>query len=384
MRFDFVAPRRIAFGAGRVAELGAAAATMGSRALLVTGSRPERVKVAAEQLDAAGVAYDTWSVSGEPTVEVAEQGTAHAREAGVDLVVSVGGGSVLDTGKAIAGLAGASGPARRYLEVVGDAQPLDGTPLPQIAVPTTAGTGSEATKNAVLGVPERGVKVSLRDPAMVPALALVDPELTRGVPPTVTAASGLDALTQLIEPFTSHLATPTTDALCRDGIPRAARALPRAHRDGDDLDARSEMALASLYGGLALANAKLGAVHGFAGPLGGLRPAPHGAVCGRLLPVATAVNVRALQERDPDGRALLRYREVGALLTGDPDATVEDAVEWLRALVESLDVPGLAEYGVTEEDLPAVVEAAGRSSSMQGNPIELTVDERREILARAR
>jgi len=254
-------------------------------------------------------------------------------------------------------------------------------------VPTTAGTGTEVTRNAVLASPEHRVKVSLRSPLMLPRLALVDPELTHTLPPPVTASTGLDALTQVVEPFVSHRANPLTDAICREGMRRAARSLRRAYESagepGDDAAAREDMALTSLFGGLALANAKLGAAHGFAGPLGGMFPAPHGAVCGRLLPHVVAINVRALQERLPESAALHRYDEVAQILTGNGSATADDGVAWVQELCDALEVPPLAAYGVTEEDFPALIEKGSVSSSMQGNPIQLTPDEMWEILARA-
>ncbi len=402
MRFDVAAPRRIAFGPGRVAGVGDAAAALGLRALLVTGATPARAEPVARRLAEAGLGSVTATVEGEPTVTRIEEIAARAAAEGCDVVVSVGGGSVVDAGKAAAALAAAPGPTRRYLEVIGEGHPLEADPLPHVAVPTTAGTGAEVTKNAVLGVPHEGLKVSLRDARMVPQQAIVDPELTHGLPVAVTVRTGLDALTQLIEPFTSPEASPVTDALCRDGIPRAARALPRVARTAaeqeaartaaepaepaepaEDVDAREDMALAALLGGLALANAKLGAVHGFAGPLGGLRPAPHGAICGRLLPVVTEANLRALREREPAHPALDRYAEVARLLTGHEAATADDAVAFLEALVGDLDVPGLAAWGVTEGDVPGLVTAAARASSMRGNPIELTEDERAAVLRRA-
>ena len=253
-----------------------------------------------------------------------------------------------------------------------------------MALPTTAGTGSEVTRNAVLAAPEQRVKVSLRSPRMLARLALVDPELTYSLPPAVTASSGLDALTQLIEPFVTPAANPLTDALCRDGIPRAARALRRAYADGADAEARQDMALASLLGGLALANSRLGAVHGLAGPLGGWLPAaPHGALCARLLPIVTAANVRALDLRGRTSPALARYAEAAALLTGDKEASAADAAEWLGALAAALHIPPLREYGLTSGDIGALVPQAQRANSMRGNPIALTDAEVAEILEQA-
>ncbi|NDJ79147.1 MAG: iron-containing alcohol dehydrogenase, partial [Chloroflexi bacterium] len=230
--------------------------------------------------------------------------------------------------------------------------------------------------------PEHRVKVSLRHPLMLPDVALVDPELTYSLPPEITAYTGLDALTQVIEPLVSHQSNPLTDAICREGIQRAARSLQRAYEQPDPA-AREDMALASLFGGLALANAKLGAVHGFAGPFGGMFHAPHGAVCAALLPHVMAINVDVLRRRDSENPALARYDEVARLLTGDVHATAQDGVAWISELCQMLNVPALSRFGFGEADFDALIEKAGRSSSMKGNPIQLTVDEMREILQRA-
>lgn len=383
MTFTFATATQIVFGSGALATLAQQTPRLGRRALLVTGANTMRAAPAAELLVGAGVAVTTYRVPGEPTVDVLERGLIAARHDGVDFVVAMGGGSAIDTGKAIAALAPAPGPLLRYLEVIGQAQPLEAEPLPFVAIPTTAGTGAEVTKNAVIASPDEQVKVSLRDARMLPDLALVDPTLTHDMPPSVTAATGLDALTQVIEPYVSPRANPLTDALCRDAIPRAAAALPRAFADGSDAEARHDMALVSLSGGLALANAGLGAVHGFAGPLGGLLTAPHGAICGRLLPIVSHVNVTALRSRAPEDPAGARYDEVARLLTGRADAVAADGVDWLDALATELGVPGLANYGLHDEGIARTVPAAQRASSMKANPIELTVDELTDILRRA-
>jgi alcohol dehydrogenase class IV len=218
---------------------------------------------------------------------------------------------------------------------------------------------------------------------MLSRLALVDPLLTHTVPPDVTASTGLDALTQVLEPFVSHRANPLTDAVCREGLRRAARSLRRVYEQGDDADAREDMALVSLFGGLALANAGLGAVHGFAGPLGGMFPAPHGAVCACLLPHVMAVNVRALRERDPGSPSLRRYDEVACILTEDERATAADGVAWVEELCRGLRIPSLSTYGLAKADFPLLIEKASRSSSMKGNPVRLTEDEMGEVLALA-
>jgi alcohol dehydrogenase class IV len=383
MRFEFATATRIIFGAGSLKKVGAIAAGMGSRALVVTGNSPERAKPLLDDLAAQKVETATFAVPGEPTTHMASKGAQAAREAGCDMVIGIGGGSVIDAGKAIAALLTNDGEPLDYLEVIGEGQPLTKPPAPYIAIPTTAGTGSEVTKNAVLASPEHHVKVSLRSNLTLPRLAVVDPELTYSVPPEITASTGLDALTQVIEPYVSHLANPLTDAICREGIRRGAHSLRRAYENGNDAAAREDMSITSLFGGLALANAKLGAVHGFAGPMGGMFHAPHGAICGRLLPHVMAANVQALKKRRQGNEALQRYDEVAQLLIGTPRATAHDGVSWIRALCATLAVPPLSTFGVTENDFAPIIEKARKSSSMKGNPIELTAEEMEEILRRA-
>ena len=383
MRFEFATATRIIFGRGTLAEVGPIAAAIGSRALVITGRTPARAAPLLDLLAAENIETVTYSVAGEPTTETAWEATLEAREAHCDLIIGFGGGSVLDTGKAAAILLTNGGTPLDYLEVIGRGQPITRRAAPCIAIPTTAGTGAEVTRNAVLASPEHRVKVSLRSALMLPRVALVDPELTLTLSPEVTASTGLDALTQVLEPYVSHLSNPLTDALCREGMRRAARSLLRAYERGDDAVAREDMSLTSLFGGLALANAKLGAVHGFAGPMGGMFHAPHGVICGCLLPHVMAVNVRALQEREPESKALRRYDEIAAILTGDPGATASDGVAWVEGLCQALGVPSLSAYSVTPEEFPVIIEKASRSSSMKGNPIKLTPDEMREILTRA-
>jgi alcohol dehydrogenase class IV len=302
-------------------------------------------------------------------------------------VVAIGGGSVLDAGKAVAALMTNPGDVMDYLEIIGRARPLQHEPAPFIAVPTTAGTGAEVTRNAVLGAPDHRAKVSMRSPLMLPRVAVVDPELTVSVPADVTATTGLDALTQLIEPFVSPRANPLTDALCRDGMTRVARALRRAWRDGADLEARTDMCLAALFGGMALANAGLGAVHGLAGPLGGMLGAPHGALCAALLPAVLHGNCRALAARangDATAAAAMdRYEEVARILTGNRRASAGEAVAWARDLCRELDIPTLREMGLDPAEIPEAVERARQSSSMKGNPVALSPAELTEILAGA-
>lgn len=382
MNFEFAAPTRITFGEGRLADVPKIVLGMGSRTLVVEG-RSGRAELLIRELEEVGLATTSIRVASEPTIALVEHGLAQARSEQCDVVVALGGGSVIDAGKAISALLTNDAPVRDYLEVIGKARPLTNRAAPFIAIPTTAGTGAEVTRNAVLMAEEEQVKVSLRSPLMIPAVALIDPALTYSLPPSVTASTGLDALTQCIEPFVSPHANPLSDAVAREGIHRASGALRRAFRDGNDREARRDMAVASLCGGLALANAKLGAVHGFASPLCGMFPAPHGMACARLLPVITEINVRALRARTPNAMAVARYDEVARIVTGEASARAEDAVVWLRELVAELSVPGLATYGVRTADIPRVVAAARQASSMQGNPIGLTDAELHEALGAA-
>jgi alcohol dehydrogenase class IV len=383
VRFEFATATRIIFAPGASGEAGSLAADMGKRPLVLHDGAKERSAPLLNILSNAGLETSEFPVTGEPTIPGVLSATEKARQAGCDMVVGIGGGSVVDAGKAVAALLTNGGEPLDYLEVIGRGRPIEKPSAPYVAIPTTAGTGAEVTKNSVLLSPEHKVKVSMRSPLMLPRVALVDPLLTHSMPPAVTASTGLDALTQLLEPFVSKKANPVTDGICREGLALAARSLRRAYEDGTDAEARADMTLASLFGGLALANAGLGAAHGFAGPLGGMFPAPHGAVCARLLPYVVETNVRALQERAPDSPVLERFAEVARVLTADPTADIQDGVKWIQDLCADLKVPPLSEYGVGEKDFVAVVEKAQRASSMKGNPVELSVGELTEVLRKA-
>jgi alcohol dehydrogenase class IV len=383
MRFEFASAAQIIFGPGTLGEAVSAARSAGSRVLLVTGRTGERAGPLREHLRASGLAVEQFRVTGEPSLAAVREGVERARQAGSDVVVAIGGGSVLDAGKAIAALRTNPGDVLDYLEVIGAGKPLERPALPWIAVPTTAGTGAEVTRNAVLFCPEHRVKASLRSRFLLPRLAVVDPELTLELPPAITAATGLDALTQLIEPFVSLRANPLTDGFCREGIPRAAGSLVRAFHDGHDAEARANMALASLLSGLALANAGLGAVHGFAAAIGGMFPAPHGAVCAALLAPVMEANLKALRARQPDHPALARYDEVARLLTGGA-ARADEGIAWVRRVTSELAIPGLRAYGVEESHYAEIVARAARASSMRGNPLPLTEDELIAVLHAAR
>jgi alcohol dehydrogenase class IV len=383
MQFEFSTATQIIFGAGKAREIGTYAPILGHRAMAVTGRNPAQADIILEQLDKQGIESISFSVPGEPTTEMVLAGVQKARQAACDWVIGIGGGSVIDTGKVIAALLTNEGKLLDYLEVIGKAKPLEKMPAPYVAVPTTAGTGAEVTLNAVLESPEHGVKVSMRSPLMLPRLAVVDPELTYSMPPSITASTGLDAFTQLLEAFVSNKANPLTDGICREGLHRAAGALVHAFEDGSDTESREAMSLASLFGGLALANAKLGAVHGIAGPLGGMFKAAHGAICGRLLPFVTEMNISALQLREPESPALARYREVAQIVTEKPEAEPSDAITWVQNFCSRFKLPPLADYKITEADFPPLIERAQASSSMKGNPIKLSEEELVKILRKA-
>jgi len=375
MAFEFATAGRIIFGRGCAAQIGKEAAVRGPRVFVLSGRHSDRWGFLWRDLDDRQLSWQQFAITGEPTIEMIAQAAETAQHAAADVVIGIGGGSVIDAAKAVAAKVVNPGDLLDYLEVIGRGRTLAQPSLPCIAVPTTAGTGAEVTRNAVLRSEEHGVKVSLRSPTMLPVLSLVDPDLTLSVPPGVTAATGMDALTQLLEAFVSSRVNPLTDGICREGLTRAARSLELAFGQGDNGDAREDMALASLFGGLALANAGLGAVHGFAGPLGGMRPAAHGMICAALLPEVMAANIRALGERHADHYALERYREAAVLLTGREGARPEDGVDWIRQLGRRLVVPSLGALGFTADQTTEAVFKARQASSMKGNPVGLTEEE---------
>ncbi len=390
LTWGYSGPGDILFGEGAVRELGKRAAALGSRAFVVTGRDPDRAEEALKSLRAADLTVGVFPSSGEPTFEALRSALAAARrfsgEGGAAvpgqgfLVVGVGGGSALDLAKGTGILLANPGDPLDYAEVIGAGKPFANPSLPVIAVPTTAGTGSEATKNAVFADRNRGVKVSLRSPSMFPRLALVDPGLCFNLPPDVTAFTGMDALTQVLEPFVSVKANPVTDALCSAALAEVVPALRKAFRDGADREARAVLSRVSLFGGLALGNSGLGAVHGLAGPLGGRLPVPHGAACAAALAPAVRVNLRALRERAPDSPALGRYDRAARLLSGRDETRAGDLPGLLEDLVGELVIPGLRDYGLAGDHIPSLAADAAASSSMKGNPVLLTPPEIEEIL----
>jgi len=383
MQFEFATAGRILFGPGSRERIREIARAAGERVFLITGrSGPDYAAVAAG-LQEGGHDLRHQSVSGEPDVPIIGEALEAARLHKPQLVVAIGGGSVIDLGKVVAALLTNTGELTEYLEVVGEGRPITERPVQFCAVPTTAGTGAEVTRNAVIGVPEHRVKVSMRSPLLLPSYAVVDPELSAFCPPFVTATAGLDACTQLIESYVGAKANPLTDGICREGMVRVGRSLRTAYHDPSDTAAREDMALAALMSGLGLANAKLGAVHGLAGPLGGLVSAPHGALCARMLAPVTRVNLAALRARASESEALMKYRQAAQLLTGRSEAQPDDLVNWVAEIVEEFSIPTLGALGLTDALIPEAVEKGLRASSMQGNPVQLKQEELAEVLQQA-
>jgi len=375
MHFSIARLPRIEFGAGTICKLPAIAAGYGRRLLLVTGRRSFVESPAGAwllgELRAQGFAWEHLTVDGEPTPQFVDGAVADLRAREIDAVLGIGGGSALDAAKAIAGLLKPGNPVADHLEGVGPELPYRGPATPFIAVPTTAGTGSEATKNAVLALPGQ-YKKSFRDDALVAQWAIVDPDLLATCPPELIAADGMDAFTQLLEAFVSTRANPLTDALARSGLQAASAALLPLHTC-QSAEARTQMAYASLVSGICLAQTGLGSVHGLAAPLGAFFPIPHGVACGTLLAAATHVNIEALRARDPQGAALAKYDEVRRLLGA------ADLPAMLAGWIERLGLPRLSHWRVAATDFPRIV-ANARGSSMKTNPVELTDAEIGRIL----
>lgn len=386
--FDFSTAQQILFGRGKVAQVTNLVQHHGlHRCLVVTSKSASRFQSVIDLLSRADIEVTLFSVPTEPSIPLVREGLQKAVSAQCNGVIAIGGGSVIDTGKAIAALMRNTEDVLEYLEVIGKGKPLQNPSAPCIAIPTTSGTGSEVTRNAVLYSPENKVKVSLRSASMLPVAAIVDPDLVRELPPEQTAWSGMDALTQLIEPYVSSRANSITDALCLEAIPLASLALPVVFQDGEDMDARTDMSLASLFGGLALANAGLGVIHGFAGPLGGMFDAPHGAICAAMLPYGMAANIAHLEvakASDPAAtKTLDRYRVIARHLTGKEGAEPKDGVIFIEQLIRELEIPPLRNFGMTESAADEAVQKAMNSSSMKANPVALTSDELREVYVRA-
>ncbi len=377
--FQFATSTQIIFENGSFKKVPDLIKELGSKVFIVTGKNTILANQLSEWLIQTNFEFEIFRVFSEPTTQDIEKGTELARISGCNVVAGIGGGSVIDSAKAIAALVTNKGELTDYLEIIGKGQRPEKAPLPFIAVPTTAGTGAEVTKNSVIKSTEKNVKVSLRSDLMFPKIAVIDPGLTLTMPPAITAATGIDALTHLLETFVSSQSNSFIDMLCREGMKRISFSVERAFIDGNDLEARENMAMASMLGGMALTNAKLGAVHGFAGPLGGMFPVPHGAVCACLLPAVMEVNIAALNEEKMENQ-LLKFDEVARILTQNNSAVAEDGVIWVKELVKKLKIPSLSEFNLSVNSFPELIEKARNSSSMKGNPVELDYEKLYGIL----
>lgn len=382
MNFTYATASEIIFGIGSFNKIGDRVAGKYKNALVVCGRKTGYAEKLLNDLSVQNIKGNIFNILTEPTIDVIQQGIELGRKTSCDVVLGIGGGSAVDSAKAIAAMIPNEGTLSDYLEVIGKGKPLTQDPVPCIAIPTTSGTGAEVTKNSVIKSVDQKVKVSLRSEKMYPNLAVVDPQLTQSMPPNITASTGIDALTHLMETFISNQSNPFIDMFCREGMKRVACSLGKAYLNGSDLEAREDMAMASMLGGMALANVKLGAVHGFAGPMGGMFEIPHGAVCACLLPAVMEVNNMALEETNGH-RILMKYQEVAQILTGDINAGIEQGIEYVKKLVEKLEIQSLSEFGITVNNFSELIEKAKRSSSMKGNPVELTDDQLIFILERS-
>jgi len=382
LNFEFATSTRIIFENGSFNKVPGLIKQQGNKVFIVTGKNTNLSSQLSEWLTAMDIQSEIFKIYSEPTTSDIERGTELARKSNCNVIVGIGGGSAIDSAKAIAALTPNKDELTDYLEVIGKGRKLEEKPLPCIAIPTTAGTGAEVTKNSVIKSTEHNVKVSLRSDLMYPSLAVIDPVLTVTMPPALTATTGVDALTHLLETFVSINANPFIDMLCREGMKRISSSLELAFIDGNNLEARENMAMASMLGGMALANVKLGAVHGFAGPLGGMYPIPHGAVCACLLPAVMEVNIAALKSKNQQNQ-LAKFGEVARILTGNNSAIAEDGATWVKELVKKLQIPSLSDFHLSPDTFPELIEKAKNASSMKGNPIELDDEQLFEIVSKS-
>lgn len=377
MDFSFASASQIIFGNNSSGKLPKIVKELGAKVLLVTGKNSERAWACLKENE---FDISIFKIEQEPTTQIIQNGILQARKESCDVVIGFGGGSVIDGAKAIAALVPNEGDMMNYLEVIGQGLPLTKPPLPCIAVPTTAGTGAEVTKNSVIKSTEQQVKVSLRSDLMYPNYAVIDPVLTHSMPPALTASTGVDALTHLLETFVSHQANPFVDMMCREGLKRISKSLLKAYKEGSNAGAREDMAMASMLGGMALANAKLGAIHGFAGPVGGMLPIAHGAICAGLMPAVFEMNIELVKEQKLD---TTKFDELARILTGNDMAIADDAVVWASTLVADLEIPTLGKLGLNEDLFPSLLEKGKSASSMKGNPVKLNDEQLQWILEKS-
>jgi len=380
MRFEMNFPNRILFGPGVLSEIAPYLRQMGRRVVVLHGEKGADIDPILRIVINESLDYQFIPLKGEPTLRMVDDLLRRSWDYQPDFILAFGGGSVIDAGKAMAVLPSNPGPVSDYLEVIGAGKTLTQPGVPLIAIPTTAGTGAEVTRNAVIGVPEQRIKVSLRSSFLLPRLAVIDPRVTSGLPANVTSSTGMDALTQVIEPFVSLKANPMTDLYSREGMLRIGRSLSNAFTDGTNEAARLDMSFGALLGGLALANSGLGAVHGFAGPIGGMFNIPHGVICARLLPAVVEVNCAVMKRLGGYDAVLSRYTEAAQIITGRAGSTQEDLIQWIADLCDALSIPRLSELNINEADFVDICEKAHIASSMKANPVPLDLDNLFQIL----
>ena len=382
INFEFATASKIIFGNNSIEKVPDIVLSLGKNILLVTGKNIQRTELLAEKIRQKNAKALIFSVETEPTTDIIEEAVRLARAENCNIVVGLGGGSVIDSAKAIAAMVPNNGTLLDFLEVIGLGKPLIETPLPCIAIPTTAGTGAEVTKNSVIKSVEHKVKVSLRSDKMYPDFAVVDPVLTYSMSPSLTASTGMDALTHLLETFVSNRSNPFIDMICREGMRRISASLLNAFKNGNNINAREDMSMAGMLGGIALANSGLGAVHGLAGPMGGMYPISHGEICASLLAAVIEVNITALKRQNNFG-ILEKFSEIARVFSGNAEAKAEDGIESIKELVKKLNIPSLTTLGLTRDNFPELVANSKNSSSMKGNPVALNDDELYSILEKS-
>lgn len=382
MNFNIETPSKVIFGPSKVKELPDIIKSLSSNIMIVTGKSADRYAGILTELTELDIKYSVYNVNSEPYIETVNEAVKLAREIEASLVLAIGGGSAIDTAKAVSVMLSNPGEVLDYLEGIGKGLPVKEPSVPCIAVPTTSGTGAEVTKNAVLCSREQCKKVSMRSSYMIPDLALIDPELSQTVPQNITAYTGMDAITQIIEPFISCMNNQFTDSICIDAISIAGNSVKKSYSEPDNIEARTNMSYISLIGGMALTNAKLGAVHGFAGAIGGMFNAPHGAVCAALLPHVLEVNLDAVKSRGTSAQ-LEKYNQLAQVLTGDEKSLASNSVTFIKEINDYLKISGLSKLGISEGDIDSIVSASKNSSSMKGNTLTLTEDELKKIIQMA-
>lgn len=388
LKFEFLPTPQLYFGVNQISLIGTITNLYGTKALIVASEsvfkNEKNQSILKEKLSECGIRYQTIFIKGEPEIEQIDKAVELSVTHNSEVVIGIGGGSVIDAGKAIAGISTNGGSAQDYMEVIGKGKKILKEPLPFIAIPTTAGTGSEATKNAVIFSKKHRLKTSIRSPLLLPKVAIIDPELMITLPPDITASTGLDALTQLIEAYTSNKAQPITDVLALMGIEKITESILRVYEEGTDLQARSDMALGAYLSGVCLANSGLGAVHGFAGPIGGLLNIPHGVVCGALLAPTIEENIRTMISKVPYHPLLEKYVTLGNLLAEFPFETTKESIQnligYLKNLSSILKIPKLSKYGLKSELFNTIIKSAMNSSSMKYNPVKLNESQLVSIL----